>query len=71
MTRSQWLQGSAIFAAAIIAGALSSTYVDRRFTANAEAPAITSEPCVMPDGTWRNWPHANVPMLSPKCEDAK
>jgi hypothetical protein len=81
MTRAELMIGSIIFIAVIAAGSLSVHTVDRHF-AKAEAArnvalngkAETPEPpaargaCVDKDGSWKNWPWANVPMLSPKCE---
>jgi hypothetical protein len=32
-----------------------------------EPPSVRGA-CVDADGSWKNWPWANVPMLSPKCE---
>jgi hypothetical protein len=32
-----------------------------------EPPAVRGA-CVDKDGSWKNWSWANVPMLSPKCE---
>jgi hypothetical protein len=34
------------------------------------APAKPASACVERDGSWRNWPWPNVPMLSPTCESA-
>lgn len=66
-------QGSSVFLAIIVAGYLSTTYVDERFASRetTHAPAPTSGPapsaCVDEDGSWKNWPWPNVPALSPKC----
>jgi hypothetical protein len=63
------------FIAVIAAGSLSVPLVDRHFAnveaskklvPNGSAPA-PSGACVNPDGSWKNWVWANVPMLSPKC----
>jgi len=81
MTRAEWAMGSVTFIAVIAAGSLSVHTVDRYF-ARAEAAknialndkADSPEPpavrgaCVDKNGSWKNWPWANVPMLSPKCE---
>ncbi len=80
MTRSEFAMGSLTFIAVIAAGLLSSRYVDRHFV-EAEAskehaasskpeaplPSTSSGACVDTDGSWKNWPWPNVPMLSPKC----
>jgi hypothetical protein len=71
MTGSQLLQGSLIFVAVIAVGALSINYVNRRFAGDNRSPMTTATPCIAADGTWRHWTHANVPMLSPTCEDGK
>lgn len=66
-------KGSSVFLGVIVAGYLSTTYVDQRFAAReiASAPAATNGPassaCVGADGSWKNWPWPNVPALSPKC----
>jgi hypothetical protein len=78
MTRAELAMGLMTFIAVIAAGSLSVHLVDRHF-ANAEArktlesvPASsTSAACVNPDGSWKNWVWANVPMLSPKCAPDK
>jgi hypothetical protein len=82
MTRSGFATGSIISIAVIAAGLVSARYVDRHF-AMAEArkerasdnqkdapsprPSTSSGACVDADGSWKNWPWPNVPMLSPKC----
>lgn len=66
-------KGSSVFLAVIVAGVLSTTYVDHRFasrqTTHASAPTSAPAPsaCVDKDGSWKNWPWPNVPTLSPKC----
>ncbi len=66
-------QGSSVFLGVILAGYVSTSYVDQRFAARetAQAPASPSGPdasaCVGEDGSWKNWPWPNVPALSPKC----
>jgi hypothetical protein len=78
MTRAEFAKGSATFLVVIVAGWLSETYLDRHFAAvetdkkatsrdGAEAPAPTA--CVSKDGSWKNWPWSNVPILSPKCRE--
>jgi hypothetical protein len=81
MTRSGLAAGSIISIAVIAAGILSARYVDRHFAAatdkerssngQQEAPSASSGACVDADGSWKNWPWANVPMLSPKCRPDK
>jgi hypothetical protein len=70
MSSAEFAKGSAIFVVVIVAGFLSTTYVDRRFAA-AEVGSLTVPPsstaCVE-EGAWKNWPYPNVPTLSPKCE---
>jgi hypothetical protein len=74
MRLSDLAKGSSVFLGVIVAGFLSTTYVDQRFAApvkTASAPAPTNSPassaCVGEDGSWKNWPWPNVPALSPKC----
>jgi hypothetical protein len=74
MNQAELAKGSATLIAVIAAGSLSVHLVDRHF-AIAEAnkardsatASSTSSACVNPDGSWKNWVWANVPMLSPKC----
>ncbi|HEX9213195.1 MAG TPA: hypothetical protein VF901_22020 [Bradyrhizobium sp.] len=80
MRLSDLAKGSSVLLGVIVAGYVSTTYVDQRFAAQlktASAPAPTSSPaptnspapsaCVAEDGSWKNWPWPNVPTLSPKC----
>jgi hypothetical protein len=79
MTRAEFAKGSATFLAVIVAGLLSEAYLDRYLPAaetdkkatsdGAEAPAPTTSPaaCVDKDGSWKNWPWSNAPILSPRC----
>jgi hypothetical protein len=79
MTRAEFAKGSATFLVVIVAGWLSETYLDRYLPAaetdkkatsgnGAEASAPSTSPaCVEKDGSWKNWPWSNVPILSPKC----
>ncbi|PIT00700.1 hypothetical protein TSA1_07885 [Bradyrhizobium nitroreducens] len=66
-------QGASVFLGVIVAGYVSTSYVDKRFALRetTPAPAQTSGPapsaCVGEDGSWKNWPWPNVPALSPKC----
>jgi hypothetical protein len=60
--------GSATFIAVIATALLSTAYVDRHFAVpEAPAPSVSSAACVDENGSWKNWPWPNVPMLSPKC----
>ena len=71
-------RGSSVFLGVILAGYLSTTYVNQRFasplkaaseTTHTSAPSSGPAPsaCVGEDGSWKNWPWPNVPALSPKC----
>jgi hypothetical protein len=85
MTRSGFAMGSISFVAVIAAGILSARYVDRHFAtaagkervsnsqqeAPSPQPSTSSGACVDADGSWKNWPWPNVPMLSPKCRPDK
>jgi hypothetical protein len=76
LTTAQWLQGGATSAAVVLAGTLSIQAVNQRFAAKEPrqvemGKSDPAAPCIAADGTWRNWSQANVPMLSPKCEDGK
>lgn len=79
MRLSDLAKGSSVFLGVIVAGYLSTAYVDRRLaTELRDAPAPTNNPaptstlapsaCVGADGSWKNWPWPNVPTLSPKCK---
>jgi hypothetical protein len=80
--RSEFAKRAATFLTMVVAGYFLGTYLDQRFTSDdayyqttsndyAEAPALTPSAvaCVGNDGSWKNWPWPNVPMLSPKCDD--
>jgi hypothetical protein len=80
MPLSELTKGSTVLLGVIVAGYVSTSYVDQRFAApvkTASAPAPTNSPaptnnsapsaCVDSDGSWKNWPWPNVPTLSPKC----
>jgi len=82
MTRAEFAKGSATFVVVIVAGLLSEAYRDRHLAATetdkkatsrdgakAPAPSTTSAACVGKDGSWKNWPWSNVPILSPKCRE--
>jgi hypothetical protein len=75
MKLSDLAKGSSVLLGVIVAGYLSTTYVDQRFTTPVKTtslPAPTnslgSSACVEEDGSWKNWPWPNVPALSPKCK---
>ena len=71
MKLSELAKGASVMLGVIVAGYVSTTYVDQRFAASG-APAQTNGPapsaCVEADGSWKNWPWPNVPALSPKCK---
>ena len=68
MTRSEFAMGSATFVAVIAAGLTSERCLDRHFAAEgAPGRPTSSAACVDEDGSWKNWPWPNVPVLSPKC----
>jgi hypothetical protein len=84
MTRAEFAQGSATFLVVIVAGFLSESYLDRHLvnetdkkassSASAEttsAETTSSAACVGKDGSWKNWPWSNVPILSPKCREQR
>ena len=82
MTRAEFAKGTTTFVAAIVAGWLSETYLDRHLgtreadkkvassnSTDASAPSTSSAACVGRDGSWKHWPWSNVPILSPKCRE--
>ena len=82
MTRAEFAKGSATFLVVIVAGLFSEAFLDRHFaasetdkkaasgnSADAAAPSTSSAACVGKDGSWKNWPWSNVPILSPKCHE--
>jgi hypothetical protein len=85
MTRSGFVTGSIISVAVIAAGLVSTRYVNRHFAtaagrervsnsqqeATSPQPSTSSGACIDADGSWKNWPWPNVPMLSPKCRPDK
>jgi hypothetical protein len=85
MTRPEFLKGFAIFAITTAAALLSTPYVDRYVEGVAPAkteipdsqpntPATAKAPpatCVQADGSYKNWPWPNAPMLSPRCAPEK
>ncbi|MCK1383865.1 hypothetical protein [Bradyrhizobium sp. 21] len=75
MKRSDLAKGSSVLLGVIVAGYVSTTYVDQRFTTpikTSSLPAPKNTPgsaaCVEEDGSWKNWRWPNVPALSPKCK---
>ena len=78
MTRSELAKGSATFLVVIVAGFLSEIYLDRHLVTETNKTAASSEStepspvaCVEKDGSWKNWPWSNVPILSPKCREQR
>jgi hypothetical protein len=80
MTLAEFGKGTTTFVVVIVAGLLSEAYLDRHVAATEtdetatsrdgiEASPPTTSACVGNDGTWKNWPWSNVPILSPKCSD--
>jgi hypothetical protein len=82
MTLAEFAKGSTTFAVVIVAGLLSEAYLDRHLAASetdkkatssdradAPTPSTSSAACVGKDGSWKNWPWSNVPILSPKCRE--
>ncbi|NUR10546.1 MAG: hypothetical protein HOQ20_01685 [Bradyrhizobium sp.] len=60
-------RGSSVFLGVIVAGYLSTIYVDQRFATRPDTGSPAPSACVGKDGSWTNWPWPNVPALSPKC----
>jgi len=84
MTLAEFAKGTTTFAVVIAAGLLSENYLDRHLIANetgkktastdsadASAPSTSPAACVGKDGSWKNWPWSNVPILSPKCREKR
>jgi hypothetical protein len=80
MTLAEFAKGTTTFAVVIVAGLLSEAYLDRHLAAvetdkkaassdSAEASPPSTSACVRKDGSWKNWPWSNVPILSPKCRE--
>ena len=75
MTLAEFAKGTTTFVVVIVAGLLSEIYLDRHLAAIeaekkvASAPSTSSAACVEKDGSWKNWPWSNVPILSPKCRE--
>jgi len=58
----------------VVAGYFLGTYLDQRFSGEADYQVTTNElgdasVCVGSDGAWKNRSWPNVPALSPKCND--
>ncbi|MGY4627693.1 hypothetical protein [Bradyrhizobium sp. USDA 4486] len=71
MKLSELAKGSSVMLGVIVAGFLSTTYVDQHFATSSAAPPTNSpgpSACVDTDGSWKNWSWPNVPALSPKCQ---
>lgn len=82
MTLAEFAKGSTTFLVIIVAGLLSEACLDRHLaasetdkkvassdSADASTPSTSSSACVEKDGSWKNWPWSNVPILSPKCRE--
>lgn len=75
MTWAEFIKGSATFSLVIVAGFLSEIYLDRHFANETDKAAsnasveTSASACVEKDGSWKNWPWSNVPILSPKCRE--
>jgi hypothetical protein len=75
MTLAEFAKGTTTFVVVIVAGLLSEVYLDWHLAASkaekkvASAPSTSSAACVEKDGSWKNWPWSNVPILSPKCRE--
>ena len=65
MRLSDLAKGSSVFLGVILAGYVSTVYVDQRLT---PPPANDGSACIGEGGSWKNWPWPNVPMGSPKCK---
>jgi hypothetical protein len=75
MKLSDLAKGSSVLLSVIVAGYVSTTYVDQRFTTPVKTTSLPipknslgSAACVSEDGSWKNWLWPNVPALSPKCK---
>lgn len=83
MRLSDLAKGSSVFLGVIVAGYVSTIYVNQHLApppkssvpAPTNTPAPTDSPapangpsaCIGEGGSWKNWPWPNVPMGSPKC----
>ncbi|QOZ50846.1 hypothetical protein KUL72_05360 [Bradyrhizobium arachidis] len=77
MRLSDLAKGASVFLGVIVAGYVSTVYIDRRLappprtatdTTASPAPTGDGSPCIGEGGSWKNWPWPNVPMGSPKCK---
>jgi hypothetical protein len=83
MQLSDLAKGSSVFLGIIVAGYVSTVYVDQRLApppkaaseatasptpTSSQAPADGGSACIGEGGSWKNWPWPNVPMGSPKCK---
>lgn len=67
MNLRDFAKGSSVFLGVIVAGYLTTSYVDQRFASRLDTGGAAPSACVGDDGSWKNWPWPNVPALSPKC----
>ncbi|RXH22741.1 MULTISPECIES: hypothetical protein [Bradyrhizobium] len=67
MNLRDFAKGSSVFLGVIVAGYVSTSYVDQRFASQLDTSGPAPSACVGEDGSWKNWPWPNVPALSPKC----
>ena len=72
MRLSDLAKGSSVFLGVIVAGYVSTIYVDQRLTTPVKTSSDPTKgpgpsACIGEDGSWKNWPWPNVPGLSPKC----
>ena len=82
MRLSDLAKGSSVFLGVIVAGYVSTLYVDQHLASppkaateatgspaptNSPAPTDSGSACIGEGGSWKNWPWPNVPALSPKC----
>lgn len=70
MRLSDLAKGSSVLLGVIVAGYLSTSYVDQRFATAPKTNSPAPSACVGEGGSWKNWPWPNVPTLSPKCPQA-
>ncbi len=71
MKLNELLLGSAICVAIVGLALASNALLDRYLPLELEQVAAPEgAACVDAKGSWINWPWANVPALSPRCDDA-
>ena len=51
--------------------AASSASAETTSAETTSAETTSSAACVGTDGSWKNWPWSNVPILSPKCREER